>query len=211
MSEVFDWAREENLQPAPITMDIWKKLPEDFCRLVEVVNGEAVRAEAPLRTHQNAGRRLADLLDAAAEAHMAKYPETCLDVSTDFDMSLWELPRLTIRRPDVALYECVPGELRPLPASKVKLVVEIVSPGSEHVDTADKLAEYALAGIPWYWIVRIVDNDVVSIKTHVLDHVLGQYRPHVEWEPAAPSDTQVVIDLPIRVQLDWTRLRGLVR
>ncbi|MFE3193395.1 Uma2 family endonuclease [Nocardia sp. NPDC059240] len=208
MSEVLDWAREENLQPAPITVEIWKKLPEDFCRLVEVVNGEAVRAEAPTRPHQKAARRIADMIETAAESHMGRFNDGCLDVDTDFDVLLWELPRATIRRPDVALIECAPPDLRPLPASMVKLVIEVISPGTERVDTADKLAEYALAGIPWYWIVYIADNAVSAVQTYVLDHVLNQYRPHqkLEW-----SEEPAVFDVPISITVDWARLNQLVR
>ncbi|WP_051179336.1 Uma2 family endonuclease [Nocardia concava] len=208
MSDLFDWARLENLQPAPITVEIWKELPEDFCRQVEVVNGEAVRAEAPMRPYQKAARRIADMVETAAAARMERYNDGCLDVDIDFDVLLWELPRTTIRRPDVALFECAPPEWRPLRASMVKLVIEILSPGTERVDTADKLAEYALAGIPWYWIVHIADNAVAAIHTYVLDHVLNQYRPHqkLEW-----FDGTVQIDMPITIDLDWNRLTQLSR
>ncbi|MGY2115160.1 hypothetical protein ACW9HR_14710 [Nocardia gipuzkoensis] len=37
-SAIFDWARPDNVQPEPTTVDIWRELPEEFCRLVEVVN-----------------------------------------------------------------------------------------------------------------------------------------------------------------------------
>jgi Uma2 family endonuclease len=208
LSELLDWAREENLQPAPITLEIWKELPEDFCRLVEVVNGEAVRAEAPTRPHQKATRRLADLIETAAEAHMSRYNDGCLDVDTDFDVLLWELPRVTIRRPDVALFQCAPADLRPLPASMVQLVIEVISPGTERIDRADKLAEYALAGIPWYWIVWTGDNRVESIETYVLDHVSRLYRLHAK---VPRTDGETVIDVPIEVPIDWGRLDGLVR
>ncbi|MFC9893928.1 Uma2 family endonuclease [Nocardia sp. NPDC127579] len=208
MSAIFDWARSENLQPEPITLDIWRDLPEDFCRQVEVVNGEAIRAESATRPHQKAARRLANLLEAAAETHMRQHQDGCLDVDTDFDVLLWELPRVSIRRPDVALFDCAPEDLRPLPASMIKLTVEIVSPGSEKTDTAVKKAEYAMAGIPWYWIVWVSDNRVTSIETYVLDHVLGQYRSHVVFEPA---DTESVVELPVRMRIDWSRLANLVR
>jgi Uma2 family endonuclease len=40
-----------------------------------------------------------------------------------------------------------------LPVADVLLVVEIVSPGSEGIDTVTKRSEYAAAGIPQYWVV----------------------------------------------------------
>lgn len=65
MDAIHDWATPENLQPEPITVEIWRDLPEEFCRQVEVVNGQAVRCEAPRRAHQTAARRLAAVLEAA--------------------------------------------------------------------------------------------------------------------------------------------------
>jgi len=66
MGAIRDWATPENLQPEPITVEIWRDLPEEFCRQVEVVNGQAVRCEAPRRAHQAAAKRLATVLDSAA-------------------------------------------------------------------------------------------------------------------------------------------------
>jgi len=54
-----------------------------------------------------------------------------------------------------------------LPVTDVLLVVEIVSPGSEGTDTVTKRSEYALAGIPQYWII---DQDAAQTVTmHRLD------------------------------------------
>ncbi|WP_282785691.1 MULTISPECIES: Uma2 family endonuclease [unclassified Nocardia] len=208
MSGMLDWAREENLQPEPITVEIWKKLPEDFCRLVEVENGQAVRAESPTRPHQTAQRRLADILDGAVTSHLNRYNGDCLDVNTDFDVLLWEMPRTTIRRPDIAVFDCAPEDLRPLPASLVRLVVEIISPGTENVDLVVKKAEYARAGIAWYWVVTLGDNRVESIEVHVLDHVLGQYR--LQWK-LQPDGQPTAVELPIGITIDWDRLSGLTR
>ncbi|MFQ6327244.1 Uma2 family endonuclease [Nocardia sp. CWNU-33] len=208
MSAVFDWAREENLQPELITVEIWKQLPEEFCRLVEVVNGDAVRAESPSRPQQTATYKIADMVDRAINEHVDQYRDECLDISIDFDVLLWETPRTTIRRPDIAIYDCAPSDLRPLPAHLVKLAIEIVSPGNTQVDLIEKKAEYAIAGIPWYWIVRVVDNHVSVVDIFVLDHAFGHYRPHAQLTPGGPRTT---IDLPIRMSIDWDRLTGLAR
>jgi hypothetical protein len=51
---IYDWAVTANLQPEPISVEIWRNLPEEFCRQVELVNGQVVRCEKPSRAHQAA-------------------------------------------------------------------------------------------------------------------------------------------------------------
>jgi hypothetical protein len=79
VSAIYDWATAGNLQPEPITVEIWRQLPEDFCRQVEVVNGQAIRCDAPSRPHQVATRRLANLLETAAAEYVSLHPGACLD------------------------------------------------------------------------------------------------------------------------------------
>ncbi len=52
MGAIHDWATPENLQPEPITVEIWRDLPEEFCRQVEVVYvlDHAIEAYRLLRT-----------------------------------------------------------------------------------------------------------------------------------------------------------------
>ena len=207
MSAIYDWAKAGNLQPEPITAEIWRQLPEDFCRQVEVVNGQAIRRDAPSRPHQAATRRLANLLEAAAD-YVSLHPGARLDVSNDFDVTLWEVPAATIRRPDVALHDCAPGDLRPLPASYVRVVVEVVSPGSDKVDRVEKMGEYASAGIPFYWLAWIAGNHVASIDIHVLDHTVGAYR---HFRTLSPEDEVSVLEVPVRIKVPWAQLAALVR
>jgi Uma2 family endonuclease len=206
MSAIFDWARPENVQPEPITVEVWRELPDEFCRLVEVVNGEAVRCESPSRAHQKAITRLVTMLESAAREYMSEDPSVCLDVNHDFDVVLWEVPRATIRRPDVALHECVPPGVRPLPAHHVKIAVEVISPGNVKTDRLEKMGEYAAAGIPWYWLVSLSDTDVTSIEAYGLDHSVGHYRLARLLKPG----TGAAFDLPIRIHLDWDALTNLV-
>lgn len=208
MPAIHDWATAGNLQPEPITIGIWRDLPEDFCRLVEVVNGQAVRCDVPSRQHQAAIRRVANLLETAAAEHTATHPSACLDVSTDFDVALREVPSSTIRRPDAALHDCAPGDLRPLPASYIKIIVEVVSPGSDKVDRVDKMGEYASAGIPFYWLAWIAGNHVASIDIHVLDHTVSAYR---HFRTLTPEDEISVVEVPVRIKIPWNQLTALVR
>lgn len=80
VSAIYEWATPDNLQPEPVTVEIWRNLPEEYCRQVEIVNGQVVRCAAPTRAHQNAVRRLTNMVEAAAEGHMAAYPGECLDL-----------------------------------------------------------------------------------------------------------------------------------
>jgi hypothetical protein len=106
-----------------------------------LVDGQVVRCEKPTRAHQSAASRITAMLDAAAEAHLERNPGTCLDTGSDFDVLLWEVPAATIRSPDAALFDCAPSDLRPMPAFHLKVVVEVVSPGSRK---ADKLGDDAV-------------------------------------------------------------------
>ncbi|MFC9895727.1 Uma2 family endonuclease [Nocardia sp. NPDC127579] len=205
MTAIHDWATSDNLQPEPITVQIWRELPEDFCRRVEIVDGNAIRCAEPNRAHQKAARMLANTLEDAARDYMRANPEDCLDISNDFDVVLWEVPRTTIRSPDVALFECAPSDLHPLPARFLKIVVEVVSPSHTKTDRVDKMAEYAAAGIPWYWIVTLADNDVNGIELYALDHATDQYKFVRELQRGDSA-----VDLPIRVRIDWDRLTDLV-
>lgn len=217
---IYDWAVPANLQPEPITVEVWRNLPEDFCRQVELVNGQVVRCEKPSRAHQAAATRVAAMLDAAAAAFMERNPGTCMDTSSDLEMLLWEVPAATIRSPDAALFDCPPAyrlgsklicrvpDLRPLPASLVKVVVEVVSPDSRKADKLDKMAEYADAGIPFYWLVWLSGDHVLSIDIHVLDHALGNYRLFRTLSPELEVST---VEVPIRIEVDWHRLGCLIQ
>jgi Uma2 family endonuclease len=62
-----------------------------------------------------------------------------------------------VRRPDLVVVsdEVLRSHPKRFIAADVRLAVEVVSPGSRHIDRMHKLAEYAEAGIPHYWIVDI--------------------------------------------------------
>ncbi|MFC5826831.1 Uma2 family endonuclease [Nonomuraea insulae] len=201
MSDIYDWVQKAGVQPEPITLDVWKQLPEEFCRQVEVIDGQAVRCESPSRLHQKVARHLANMLERAVQRHGVRTQDS-LDADMDFDVILWELPRAHIRRPDAALFRCAPEDEKPLPAHLALLVAEVVS-GTGRVDTVDKRAEYAAAGIPWYWIVRLDDQGVSNIEILALDHGIGGYRLVSVLEPGSATQAKG----PIRVRLDWDRLR----
>ncbi|MEO3788916.1 Uma2 family endonuclease [Nonomuraea sp. B10E15] len=85
------------------------------------------------------------------------------------------------------------------------LVVEIVSPGSITQDTVDKVAEYAKAGIPHYWIVHLDQTGVSTIERYRLDPASMLYKSvgtlMTEADPA-PTITN-----PLPLTIDWEDLR----
>lgn len=66
------------------------------------------------------------------------------------------------RIPDLVVWSKAQAEGVWLPVADVLLVVEIISPGSEALDTTAKRTEYADAGIPQYWTV---DQDPAQTVT----------------------------------------------
>jgi len=68
-----------------------------------------------------------------------------------------------------------------LPVADVLLVVEIVSPGSEGVDTVTKRNEYAAAGIPQYWVVDHDPAQTVTMHRPGGDHYAVQATMPLAW------------------------------
>ncbi|MEU4240685.1 Uma2 family endonuclease [Actinoplanes sp. NPDC026619] len=66
------------------------------------------------------------------------------------------------RIPDLVVWSKPQADGVWLPVADVLLAIEIISPGSEGVDTVTKRNEYAVAGIPQYWMV---DQDAAQTVT----------------------------------------------
>lgn len=168
MIEAWDWGWLKQAIDAPeITLEVYLRIPEELSKRVEVVDGRLIRCESPGPSHQFIQHNLVGALREAAKDLDAR-ELTCHKVVGDLDMLITEVPRFHYRRPDVVVYRCVEedrGRWRRKPyASDCVLVVEIVSPDSVTTDTRDKLAEYAAAGIPHYWIVKMAGNDGPAVS-----------------------------------------------
>jgi hypothetical protein len=110
---------------------------------------------------------------------------------------------VTIRRPDVALHNRAPNGMRPVPASYIRVVAEVVSAASDWADRAGKMGEYAAAGIPFYWLASLAGDNVASIDVRFLDHSIGGYRL---LRTLTPEDEVSVLDVPIRIIVPWNQL-----
>lgn len=156
-----------------MTLDMYKAFPEDASKQIEVVDGWMVRCESAEPSHQAIQFNvIAGLREATKLSDRRK--GTCHRVLGDLDVLILDSPKLHFRRPDVVVYRCVDADRgkwgkKPY-ASDCVIVVEIVSADSVTTDLRDKRAEYAAAGIPHYWIVRMTDNDgpAISIERFLL-------------------------------------------
>jgi Uma2 family endonuclease len=158
---------------AEMTLDMYEAFPEDASRQIEVVDGWMVRCESAEPSHQAIQVNLiVGLREAAKLSDHRK--QTCHRVLGDVDVLIADSPKLHFRRPDVVVYRCVDADRgrwgkKPY-ASDCVIAVEIVSADSVTTDIRDKRAEYAAAGIPHYWIVRMTDNDgpAISVERFLL-------------------------------------------
>ncbi|MFI7545742.1 Uma2 family endonuclease [Actinoplanes sp. NPDC049599] len=71
------------------------------------------------------------------------------------------------RIPDLIVWSKAQANGVWLSVADVLLVVEIVSPGSEGIDTVTKRKEYAAAGIPRYWMID--QDQPQTVTLHQLD------------------------------------------
>jgi Uma2 family endonuclease len=198
------WMLSIRPQPARVTAEEYEALPEEIARAIEIVDGYVVYCEAPTPDHQTTGRRLANLLERHARAAVDR-GHGCLTVNSDVDLRLRDVPLLN-RRPDVVLYRCLDRERgERLRAEHALLVVEIVSPGSETQDTTDKPAEYAKAGIPHYWIVRLDNAGVSAVERYRLDRATMLYKHLGTFMKDEPGDAPQV-GQPIPITIDWSEL-----
>ncbi len=80
------------------------------------------------------------------------------------------------------------------------LGVEVISPGSRRRDHTVKRAEYADAGIPYYWII-----DIRSRVTLTACHLAGEFG----YADAGPITGTFTTDtpFPVRLELDQLTLR----
>jgi Uma2 family endonuclease len=130
---------------------------------LELVEGEVAVSPSPTPNHGFAIMQLGTLLNL----HVRKsgLGEIYCDIDTI-------LNRLNVRRPDILFFSTTRTHLIGKKAMEgpPDLAVEVVSPSSGEIDRVDKFAQYAQAGVTYYWIV---DPEIREIEAWRLDD--GQY------------------------------------
>jgi Uma2 family endonuclease len=172
-----------------LTLDDWDALPEDDSRRFELVDGVLQMSPKPTSPHQAA----AGLLVAQLNAALASQPFFAVP---EVDVALVEPFPPLVRAPDISVVSRADARQGPkrYRGDQVRLAIEIVSAGSARVDRVAKLAEYAEAGIPHYWLLDL--GAPTTLDAFELD---GEtYRPAVTGAVGTVEFTQpalMTIDL----------------
>lgn len=150
----------------------------------EVVDGQPVVSPSPGGAHQRCLRALLLLLhESCPPGHEV--------MVAPWDWVLRELPRLTVRQPDLVV---VRSDLAAAPrlTTAPLLAVEVLSEGSFERDAVTKRSEYAEAGLDDYWVV-----DPATAEVFVHRRLDGQLRL---WR-SLPASTPHSLDTPFPVTL----------
>jgi Uma2 family endonuclease len=137
----------------PLSLEQYFALYPPDGTLVELVDGVAVTMNSPTGPHQRLISRLAQLLAPACPAGFEA-------VVGPVDWVLWEVPRPTVRIPDLVV-------IREDQADAVRLTdppllaVEVLSPYSYERDVIAKRQQYAQAGLAHYWIANPETGSIV--------------------------------------------------
>lgn len=207
MSEAVDWSWLRTSIPV-VDMAMYLDMPEDIARTVEIRDGMIVHCESPSPNHV----AISDNIKGALRDAVAKRPgdAPCLRASGELDMLVSEVP-FHYKRADAIVYRCIDeprGKWRTKPtASDTLLVVEVVSPNTVTADLVEKRAEYARLGIPYYWIVRMVQDDgpAASIETLRLT-AEGVYVLERMSLRARGDETAIDAVDPLTVTISWNQL-----
>ncbi len=140
-------------------------------RLIELSEGRLTVYSMPTPEHQRIVRQLSRLLeDWVAERGIGEV------LFAPMPVRLWPGK---FREPDVMVYLAEHSDrIGERYGGVPDLVVEVLSPGTQHLDRGIKFTEYAMAGVSEYWLV---DPEARIIQVFVLkdDHFVltGQFGP----------------------------------
>jgi Uma2 family endonuclease len=145
----------------PMTLDEFDHAEGQPGRLYELGRGTIAVVDVPNRRHLaqvNALRRQVHAYDAA-------HPGQVHTIAGGSDCKVLVAGLESERHPDLALYKTPPPEEEDFSASWVpEVVIEVVSPGSEHRDYVEKREEYLLFGVFEYWVCNADRRELLVLR-----------------------------------------------
>ncbi len=174
----------------PVRHDGWTvadlyDLPDDGMRY-ELVDGALVVSPPPVLRHEHVVTQLAILLDGVLDQPWVVVAGGGLR----FDDRNYRQPDLqVVRRAALGQELAEPGD--------VLLAVEVMSPSSVSTDRVTKPAQYAAAGIPYFWRVELRDPALVT-------HSLGG----AVYAETGRFIDEAVVDEPVHLSFPLAQLLG---
>ncbi|QVQ52634.1 Uma2 family endonuclease [Spiractinospora alimapuensis] len=188
----------------PVSWEEFLDLDSDLRRDLEIVEGYVFPRGRRAREHQKVARRLSAALEAAAVERMRDSGRAeCYETNTEVDVLLWEHPA-TARKPDAVLHRCLP-DFEQLAAEHVVVAVEVLSTWSQRRDRLHKMAEYAAAGIPHYWLVEVDTLGAVSVERYALFGGIAPYR-HIDTTHRDMGGPAIHATDPFPIEALWRSL-----
>lgn len=161
-------------------------------RVIELSEGKLVVYEMPTPAHQRIIRRLTRLFEAA----LAGSSSANVDGEVLFAPVPVRLWPGKYREPDVMVYLVdAAARLHEAYGDPPDLVIEVLSPGTQHIDRGEKSLEYAQAGVREYWLV---DPETESVQTFVLTEghftLAGHHTAGQEVRSALLPESEISVD-----------------
>lgn len=152
--------------PGPYTVADLAGMPDDG-RRYELIDGALIVTPAPILLHQA----------VLARTYRHFLPHEAADLLTMFAPVDYEIDEHSLLQPDLLVLRRADLSRKTFEGTPV-LVLEVLSPSTRKYDRFTKLAAYAEAGVPHYWIVDPLEP---SVSVHELDgdgyrrthHVVG--------------------------------------
>lgn len=173
--------RAPELDSPTVTYEEYLRWPETTVPC-EFVDGRPVVSPSPALRHQVAITELVRRLGS-------RVPPQLMVVVSPVDWVIQRDP-LLVRQPDLVVIDADYPHPRLL--TPPYLAVEVVSPTSRERDLVTKRAQYAAAGLDWYWLV---DIDLPQIL--VLRRDVTAYATHA----STTGDDVLTVDEPFPVRL----------
>ena len=177
------------MEPLVVPYDGWTvdEMPDgDHFRGSELVDGALLVNPPPSLRHQETALGLARLL----LPHLPDAWRVVVEAGVHFDVRNY-------RQPDVVVYDAAASARDRIEPADVHLAVEIMSPGSVSTDRVTKPAQYAAAGIPYFWRLEL---DPLVLVVHVLAGDV--YREVARFDDLVVLDEPVALTFRLATLLD---------
>ena len=181
-----------------LTLEEFAALPEDNTHRYELQEGVLIASPRPVFVHQTVMQCLAMELNLQLPKSLGALTEVEVVTNHKFPGS--------VRVPDVVvmprqLTKTTTPRVTGKPGNEATIVVEIISPGSHTTDTVTKPVEYAILGIPHYWVIDL--EPPISLTAYHLAGEFGyQEAPAVTGTFTTSEPSPLTIDLPSLTDLD---------